>query len=129
MAIIESVILGIVLILPMIWLLSVLGSVHSAALATNSAVREAGAAVSSALEEPRDIKALAKETLRNHGLEPAAGILEVSAPDGFTRGAAVHIAISYPVAVFDPPFLSADIGPVVTIRSLHIARVDPYRSR
>lgn len=128
-AVIESVILGIVLILPTIWLLSVLGSVHSAALATNSAVREAGAVVSSALDAPRDLDALAEETLRNHGLDPAAGGLEVSAPDGFTRGAAVHIAISYRVAVFDPPFLGARIGPAVTVRSRHIARIDPYRSR
>ena len=128
-AVIESVILGIVLILPMIWLLSVLGSVHSAALATNSAVREAGAAVSGAIDDPGDLDALAQEALRNHGLDPAAAELKVRAPDGFTRGAAVHIAISYPVAVFDPPFLSARIGPAVTVRSRHIARIDPYRSR
>lgn len=129
MAVIESVILGIVLIMPMIWLLSVLTSIHSAALATNSAVREAGAVVSRSLYEPRDLDVLAQETLRSHGLDPAAGDLEVSAPDGFTRGAAVHIAISYPVAVFDPPFLSARVGPAVTVRSRHIARIDPYRSR
>ena len=128
-AVIESVILGMVLILPMVWLLSVLAGVHSAALATNSAVREAGAAISSSFGAPPDLHLLAREALTNHGLDPAASSLEVNAPHGFSRGAKVQIAMSYRVPVFDPPFLSADIGPRITIRSRHVARVDPYRSR
>ena len=125
----EALVLGTVLILPMMWLLSVLSSVHSAALATNSAVREAGAVVARSIGGPRGLDAVMKDALRNHGLDPTGGDLRIHAPEGFARGATVGIGASYEVPVFDPPFLSMDFGPTVTVRSRHAARIDPYRSR
>ena len=129
MAVMEVLVLGMVLILPMMWLLSVLSSVHSAALATNSAVREVGALVARSLDGPEGVDHVVKDALRNHGLDPAGGMFDLEARDGFTRGATVKIDVSYKVPVFDPPFLSMNLGPVITVRSRHLARVDPYRSR
>lgn len=129
MAIMEALILGLVLIVPMLWLLSVLSSVHSAALATNSAVREAGVVVTRSFDGPEGLDLVVKDALRNHGLDPSGGRFDLQARDGFVRGASVEIAVTYQVPVFDPPFLSMDLGPTITVRSRHSARIDPYRSR
>ena len=129
MAVTEALILGMVLILPMMWLLSVLSAVHSAALATSSAVREAGVVISRSLDGRQGLNVVIAESLRNHGLDPSGGTVEVAAPRGFVRGAIVEIGVTYQVPVFDPPFLPMDIGPTLTVRSRHSARIDPYRSR
>lgn len=129
LAVMEALILGIVLIFPMMWLLSVLSAVHSAALATNSAVREAGMVIAGSLGRPPDIEMVVKDALRNHGLDAEGGSLELDAPQGFGRGNEVGIALGYEVPIFDPPFLQRDLGPTVTVRARYIARIDPYRSR
>ena len=128
-AVIEALVLGVVLLLPMMWLLSVLSSVHSAALGTNSAVREAGMVIARSLGEPDGLDLVVKDALRNHGLDPEGGRFDVHVRSGFVRGAIVDVVLAYEVPVFDPPFLNVDLGPSVTVRSHHSARIDPYQSR
>jgi hypothetical protein len=130
LAIVESVVLGTVLLVPVIWLLTVLSSVHAAALGTNSAVREAGHLVSRTMGEAdrSEVEAVVAQALRNHGVEDV-GRISLEASRGYARGSEVELSVSYDVPVFDAPFLKMSWGPSVTVVSRHTARIDPYRSR
>jgi hypothetical protein len=131
-ALIESLVLGMLLIVPIVWVLVVLGDVHRSALATTSAVREAGfdAARSPDLSiAASSIERTARLALTNHGLDAGASNIRWSAPDGLERGARIEVHVAYPVNVLRFPFLGEVSGPSIWVRSTHIARVDPFASR
>lgn len=131
-ALIESVLLGMLLIIPIVWALMVLADVHRAALAATSAAREAGFdAVRSDDLSAADgsVDRAVGLALQNHGLDANDSHVRWSAPDGLERGARVEVHVSYPVRVVRVPFLGDVSGPSVWVRSTHIARVDPFASR
>jgi hypothetical protein len=131
-ALIESVLLGMLLILPIVWALMVLADVHRAALAATSAAREAGfdAARSGDLTTAdSSVDRAVGLALANHGLNADDSNVRWSAPDGLERGARIEVHVAYPVDVVRFPFLGEMFGPSIWVRATHIARVDPFASR
>lgn len=131
-ALIESLVLGMLLIIPIVWALMVLADVHRSALATTSAAREAGfdAARSGDLSAAAEsVERAAGIALINHGLDADEAIVKWSALDGLERGGRIDVHVSYPVSVVRFPFLGEVSGPSIWVRSTHIARVDPFASR
>jgi Na+-transporting methylmalonyl-CoA/oxaloacetate decarboxylase gamma subunit len=131
MAVIETLLLGLLLLVALIWGLTVLSELHRAALATTAAAREAGfdaARASTVADAERRVDAAVAAAFADHGLDPAAARVRWVSPD-LVRGGAVEIRVSYPTAVFQAPFLGRIAGPDVWVNASHVARVDRYRSR
>jgi hypothetical protein len=131
-ALVESLLLGILLIIPIVWVLMVLADVHRSALAATSAAREAGfdaARSEDMADAARTIERTAGLALTNHGLDGDESDIRWSVPEGLERGARIEVHVSYPVSVVRFPFLGEISGPSVWVRSTHIARVDPFASR
>ena len=127
---VETLLLALVLLIPLIWALGVLSELHRAALATTSAVREAGfeAARAATLgEAERRIDVAVATALTDHGIDPARARLEWTSD--FERGGQVELRVSYDVPVLQAPLLGSIGGPSVSVSASHVARVDPYRSR
>lgn len=131
-ALMESILLGLVLLAPLIWLLTVLGTVHRAALATSAAAREAGWEVASAVDVETARNSLDRAVsvaLKDQELDPGSARIETEWAPGLERGTAVLIQVSYPVPVLSAPFLGSISKPVLWIEAVHVARIDPFRSR
>ena len=129
-AVVEALLLGMLLLVPLIWVLGVLSDLHRSALAATAAAREAGfdAARSASLS---DADATVAEAVHrafvDQGLDPAVARVRWGA-GSLDRGDAVEVEVAYPVTVVQAPLLGRVSGPSVWIRARHIARVDPYRS-
>lgn len=131
-ALIETIILGLVLLAPLIWLLGMLGEMHRAALASEAAVREAGfqvARASNVAEARAGVARSVRTALVDHGLDPERARLEARWPRSLPRGASISIEVGYPVSIVGAPLIGRVAGPSIWIRAIHVARVDPYRSR
>lgn len=131
-ALIEAILVSLILLVPVIWGLTVLSDLHKAALASTAAVREAGADAAASTSSQRAdaaIEAAVQGAFSDEGLEASRARVSVSAPRGLARGGTVEVRVSYPVAVFEAPFLGRVSRPVVWVRADHVARIDPYRSR
>jgi hypothetical protein len=131
-ALIESILLGLLLLVPIVWGLMVLTNVHRAALASTSAAREAGFDAVRSIDlstADESIEQAARLALENHGLDSDEATVRWSAPRGLARGATVEVRIGIPVRVMRLPFTEISSGPSVWIRSTHVARVDPFASR
>jgi hypothetical protein len=131
MALIETLLLGLLLLAPLIWGLSVLSELHRAALATTAAAREAGfdaARAATTPEAQRRIDAAVAGAFADHGLDPSEARVEWASRE-LDRGGDVEIRVSYATPVFQAPFLGSVSGPSISVNALHVARVDPYRSR
>ena len=131
-AMVETILLGLLLLVPLIWVLGVLADVHRTALAATAAVREAGFEAARATDRPHAARAIDRavaEAFVNQGLDPGPARVHLSAPAGLPRGAAVEVNVSYPVTVVQAPLLGRVSGPSIWVRARHVARVDPYRSR
>ena len=130
-SLIETLLLGLFLMMPLLWGLGVLADLHRTALATTSAVREAGfeAARASDLNGARRAADHAiTRALLDHGVDPSKARVEWSL-SRLERGRPVQIVISYPVSVFSAPFIGKVTGPSVWIHAKTVARIDPYGSR
>lgn len=128
----ETILLGLLLLAPLIWLLTVLGAVHRAALATAAAAREAGWEVASAVdthEARRSVDRAVGVALTDQELDPNSARIEAVWASGLERGTAVQIRVAYPVPVLSAPFLGTISEPVLWIEAVHVARIDPFRSR
>ena len=131
-AIIESMLLGLVLLVPVIWMLSVFAELHAAALATTTAVRESGfeaARSTDVLDADRAIARSVSAAIADHGLDSSRISIEWSPPSGWRRGDDVEIVVSYRVPVFQAPLLGAVTEPAIPVTARHIATIDRYRSR
>ena len=131
MSTVETLLLGLLLTVPLVWGLGVLSELHRAALAGTAAAREAGfdAARSSTIAEAeRRIDAAVAAAFADHGLDPSDARVQWTT-QGLERGGTVEVRVSYPTPVVQAPFLGSVSGPSVWVRASHIARVDPYRSR
>lgn len=132
LALTETLLLGLLLFVPLIWTLGVLADLHRVALATTAAVRDAGVVAAraiSASDAAADIDAAVMRALRDHGLEAeAAGVRWAAAPR-FERGARVEIRVRYPVTIAQAPLLGSVDGPSIWVDARHVARLHPFVSR
>lgn len=130
-AVIETFLVGLLLLAPLMWGLGVLADLHRSALAAAAAAREAGFDASRASDPAsaaRAIEVAVRGAFRDQGLESDDARVQWSL-GGLERGAAVQIRVEYPVTVLQAPFLGKVAGPSILVRAAHVARVDPYRSR
>lgn len=129
-ALVETILLGLLLLVPLIWTLGVLADIHRTALAATAAAREAGfeaARTTSHGTARRAVDRAVAQAFANQGLDPAGVRVQMSGR--IERGAAIEVRIAYPVTVLQAPLLGRVAGPSVWVRARHVARVDPYRSR
>jgi hypothetical protein len=130
-ALIETLLLGLLLLVPMIWTLGVLADLHRSALVTGAAAREAGfeaATASSDAMAAAAVNAAVARALSDGGFDPSEARASWAAIPRLERGAAVEVEVSYPVTVLQAPFLGRVAGPSIWVTSRHVARIDPYRS-
>lgn len=128
---VETILLGLLLLVPLIWGLGVLSELHRAALATTAAAREAGfdaARATTPLEAQRRARSAVAAALADHGLDPAGVSIHLS-PGRLERGSVVQVRVGYEVPVLQAPFLGTVAAPSISVSASHVARVDPYRSR
>lgn len=128
-ALIETVLLGLLLLVPLLWLLATLSEVQRGALAASAAAREAGAdAVREAGEGDvaAALRAAVVRAFADHHIDPRAA--RVRWAGGLERGGMIEVVVSYPVEVLPLPLLG-ELGPSIWVHARHVARVDPYRSR
>lgn len=130
-ALVEAILLGLVLIVPLIWAVTVLSELQRAAFGATAAVREAGAEIArgaDAQEAGRRAGRAARLALEDHGMDARAA--ELAWASSLTRGASVEVRLRYPVKVFVFPLLGrVSTGPAIWITSSHLTRIDPYGSR
>ena len=130
-ALTEGILLGLLFLVPVIWMLGMLAQVHRAALASTAAVREAGFDAARASGRPdaaRAIEDAVAASFADHELDSSRVSLRWSAPRGFERGGTVEVEVSYPVSVVQMPLLGSGRGPAINVVARHVARIDPFRS-
>lgn len=131
-ALIETVLLGLLLLVPLIWGLGVLADLHRGALAASAAAREAGADAARSTNvggAESAVRAAVRQAFDNQGLDPDLARVRWSGTDRLQRGAALEIQVSYPVSVVQAPLLGRVSGPSVWVHARHVVRIDPFRSR
>ena len=131
-ALIEALLLGLILFVPVLWLLSVFAELHGAALGTSSAAREAGfeaARSVHAVEADRRIAALVSQTVADHGLDASRTEVRWAPSEGWRRGATIEVVVVYRVPVFQVPLLGHISEPAIVVSGRHLATIDRYRSR
>lgn len=131
-ALVETVVIGVVFMIPLVWLLGVLADLHRGALAATAAAREAGADAARATsvgDAQRAIDVAVARAFRDHGLDPADADVRWSTSPAMERGGAVEIEVGYSVAVLQAPLLGRVGEPSIEVNAQHVARIDPFRSR
>jgi hypothetical protein len=131
-AVVETLLVALILLVPLMWLLGVLADLHRGAIAATAAVREAGsdaAASSDQMDATVAVQRAVHAAFADEGLDPARAGVVWSATSGFARGGEVRVRVEYPVTVVQFPFLGRVGGPSVLVKATHVARIDPYRSR
>lgn len=131
-ALIEVLLLGLLLLVPVIWLLTVFGQLHGAALATSSAAREAGfeaARANDPLSADTNVHSLVSQTIRDQGLDPDLVEVVWSPAAGWQRGASIEVLVTYEVPVFQAPLLGSVSEPTISVSAAHVATIDRYGSR
>jgi len=130
-ALIETLLLGLVMMAPLLWGLGVLADLHRNALATTSAAREASFEAARSIDPSRARRAADRAisiALRDHGLDPSIARVEWSV-GRLERGAPIQVVVSYPTRVLQAPFLGQVGGPSIWTHAKSVARIDRYRSR
>ncbi|MDP9068871.1 MAG: hypothetical protein M3N53_11085 [Actinomycetota bacterium] len=131
-ALLEPILLGLVLLVPVALMLGSLAQLHRAALAATAAARDGGfaaARAADATEAVRAADAAVAAAFQGHGVSSSRADAEVQGLGSFQRGSPIEVRVSVPVRVLSLPFLGAGSQPSVTVRARHVARIDPYRSR
>ncbi len=131
-ALIETLLVGLLLLVPLIWLLGVLADMHRVALASTAAARDAGFAAARADSEIAATEAMdlaVATSFRDHGLDVSDAELDWKVLPRFGRGARFEVRVRYPVTIFQAPFLGRVSGPSVWIDARHSARAHPFISR
>ena len=129
-ALVETIVLVALLLIPIVWMLGALSRVHQAALAVTSAAREAADAAgrsvdpSSAMQAGR---AAAEAALLDQGLSPAVMRMKSAGMSSLERGGEVSVRIGFPVRIASLPWTPHD--PSIWVSAVHTVEVDRYRSR
>jgi hypothetical protein len=132
MALVETILVSLVLLVPLVWALGVLADVHRGALATTAAAREGALAAARAdgfADALHDLENSVAYAMADHGLDFENARVKSSVPRRRIRGALVEVEVAYPVSVLQAPFLGRVAGPSVVVRAKNVVRIDPYRSR
>ena len=131
-AVLEFLFLGVLLLLPLMYVMLTVFEVQKAAFAVSAASREAGRAYAtgSTLEDAKARALLAAEiTLDDHGLELDPEL--VVFPDGatFGRGDQVVVTVRYksPLPLVSAFFSDAE-RPAIDVTGSHTTTVDEFRS-
>jgi hypothetical protein len=130
-ALIETLLLGLLFLIPLVWALGVLAELHQAALASTAAAREAGidaARASNMVDAGMAVEDAVARAFADEGLEAGDAHVAWSAGAGLERDGTVEVEVSYPVTVLQAPLLGQVSGPSIWVRAAHSVRVDPYRS-
>lgn len=133
-AIVEFVFLGVLLLVPMIYLVIVLARVQSAAFAVGAASREAGRAFTTAVNDhnayPR-AAAAAELPFEDFGFG-AEGVLAIScdaSPCLRPMGRVTAVATVTVALPFVPDFLASVLPTSIPISATHVATVDRFAGR
>ena len=128
-AALDAFLVGLLLIVPVTWMLIAAASLHRTALASTSAAREAGflAARAVTASDAHDrARAAVARALSDQGVDPDTSRVSLSwAPD---RDAGVRIEVKVPVRILTIPFVGRPAGPVIMVKASHAVHIDPYRS-
>jgi hypothetical protein len=131
-AIVETLLVCLILMIPLMWALGVLADLHRAALGVTDAAREASMDAASSIDIAAASAAVDRAVLQafgDEGLDPRHAVVSWHATAGFPRGGAVDVRVTYPVTVAQFPFLGRVAGPSISVKASSFARIDPYRSR
>ncbi|MEI6360734.1 MAG: pilus assembly protein [Actinomycetes bacterium] len=109
-AIVEFIIVGIAIMVPLVYVVQCAMVVHSATLASSQAVREAGRAFSTAVDDlagRQRAAAAARLAFADQGLALPAGALRMECPDGpcLAPGSVIDVRLDWQVPL---PWLPAD---------------------
>ncbi len=133
-AVVEFVALGLLLLLPVVYLVLVLGRVQAASYASQGAARTAARAVVVAADEAtgrRTAVAAVAVALADHGFEddPAAALrLDCSATPCLTPGATVTTAVTVDVVLPGvPAFVDRVVPARVAVTARSVEAVDAFR--
>lgn len=128
MALVEAILLGLVLMVPLLWLLGFLDHVHRAALGATAAARSAGFEVAASADpEAAHLEQVVALALKDQGLATEQAQIDVRMSDDGDRGALVQVEVRYAVPMLDIP--SVGRFPSLWVTARHDAVIDPYRSR
>jgi len=136
-AVIEFVVVFLALLLPLVYVLSIMAGVQRALLATSSAAREVGRVwVTSPDVGTADSRARVafQDVMGNFGYAPGDRNVAVEVcvgPPGcggtFGPGAELRVRVVYRVPVARVPFFGSLAGPVLPVGATQRTRVDRYR--
>jgi hypothetical protein len=131
-AVVEFVVVGVGVLVPLVYLLQVVGALHSAVLASGAAAREAGRAFSTAptVEQARvRAESAARLAFADQGLTLPAGSLRVQCLDGacLSPGSSVVVSIDWTARLpWLPDTWAREAGVPVSARQQ--LPIDDYRS-
>lgn len=131
-AVVETLLISLVLLVPLMWMLGVLTDLHRGALGATAAAREAGFEAASSADSSSASRAIGRavrQAFVDEGLDPRRVVVSWHATPGFPRGGTVEVNVDYPVTVVQFPFLGRVSGPSIAVKATNFARIDPYRSR
>lgn len=131
-ALVEVLTVGLFLLLPVVWMLTVAAQLHAAALATSTAAREGGFEAARSIDVQDASNAVDRSVgaaIEDQGLETSSASVVWGPSGSWERGTLLEIEVSYPVPVFQMPLLGRIGAPAIVVTGRHIARLDPYRSR
>jgi hypothetical protein len=131
-AVIETLLVSLVLLVPTMWMLGMLSDLHRGALGTTAAAREAGIDAASSTDVASAAAAVhraVQQAFRDEGLDPRRATVTWNATAGFERGGTIRVKVAYPVTTVQFPFLGKVSGPSISVNATNFARIDPYRSR
>jgi hypothetical protein len=133
-AVVEFVVLGVLLLVPVVYLVVTLGRLQAASFAADGGARAAGRAFVTAADEADGAQraaAAVRLALLDHGFPASddALRLECSARPCLTPDATVAARVSVEVVLPGvPEALDAVLPTHVTVRSTHVAAVDAFRA-
>jgi hypothetical protein len=131
-AVIETLLISLILLVPLLWMMGVLSDLHRGAIGATAAAREAGSDAGSSSDPSSAARAVERavhQAFVDEGLDPREAHVSWDATPGFTRGGTVRVRVEYPVTVVQFPFLGRVTGPSISVDAVNFARIDPYRSR
>ena len=131
LALVETILVAVVLIVPLVAALGALSDLHRGALAASAAVREAGfeaARSDTAAQADLAVATAVRGAFSDHGLDSRSAEVRWTSAPGFERGGSIEVEVKLPVQVLQLPFLGSAFGPHVWVNARHVARIDPYMS-
>lgn len=132
-AVLEFVVVGVALLIPVAYLALAAAAVQSQVLAGSQAVREAGRAFSTAASVP-EARARAATATRlafaDHGLEPPSGGVRVTCVGGpcLAPGTSVDVRLEWSVPLPWVPVVTQALAPAVPVSVQHLVPIDDYRA-